>query len=81
MFIATNRIKVKIGYGDTLEHMFKARGSRAGSSWVCQLRALENEQDPGPRRISGGNALGYRRAPPDVDPERCFPLGPCGRAA
>ena len=27
MFIATNRIKVKTGYGDTLEQMFKARGA------------------------------------------------------
>ena len=27
MFIATNRIKVKTGYGDTLESMFKARGA------------------------------------------------------
>ncbi len=27
MFIATNRIKVKTGYGETLEHMFKARGA------------------------------------------------------
>ena len=27
MFIATNRIKVKTGFGDTLEEMFKARGA------------------------------------------------------
>ena len=27
MFIATNLIKVKTGYGDTLESMFKARGA------------------------------------------------------
>ena len=37
MFIATNRIKVKTGSGDTLAGMFRGPGRRPGFARLCQL--------------------------------------------
>ena len=46
MFIATNRIKVKTSYGDTLEQMFKARGAVQDHSGFISFELWKMHKTP-----------------------------------
>ena len=46
MFIATNRIKVKTGFGDTLEEMFKARGAVQDHSGFISFELWKMHKTP-----------------------------------
>ena len=81
MFIATNRIKVKTGFGDTLEGMFKARGSVQDHSGFISFELWKMHKTPEHEEFLVVTHWETEEDHHTWDPQRRLPLRPRRRAA
>ena len=81
MFIATNRIKVKTGYGDTLESMFKARGAVQDHAGFISFELWKMRNTPEHEEFLVVTHWETEEHHHDLDPERRLPFRPCRRPA
>ena len=81
MFIATNRIKVKTGYGDTLEQMFKARGAVQDHPGFISFELWKMNNTPDHEEFLVVTHWETERASPHLDPQRRLSIRPRRRSA